>query len=333
MPLPSSGPLTFTDIQTEFGGSNPIGLNEYYAGGGLVPAGTSGTYGAVPSSGTISVQNFYGTTATLPGQVVFSATSGSQTTFTWVAPAGVSKVSVVVVGTNGGQGSGGGSGGGGLGYKNNISVTPGGSYTVVIAARSSTQTTYFCRTCLVSATGGSNGAGGSYVGDGGGMGGCNWGSGNWGGGGGAGGYSGTGGKGGQGQSANGGTAGSGGGGGGGGGACFFAPGGGGGGTGLLGQGSNGAGGARGAVTCAYPLVTGRSFGGGGGSGGGSGSGGTTSLCFCTGQWSDGTSQGGNFGGGAGSNTCHGTGVGGGGAVRIIWPGCARAFPSTRTANE
>lgn len=66
MPLPSSGPLTFANIQTEFGGSNPIGLNEYYAGGGLVPSGTSGTYGAVPSSGTISVQNFYGTQSLVP---------------------------------------------------------------------------------------------------------------------------------------------------------------------------------------------------------------------------------------------------------------------------
>ena len=66
MTIPSSGPVTFTDIQTEFGGTNPIALNEYYAGGGLVPAGTTGTYGAVPSSGQISVQNFYGTTAYTP---------------------------------------------------------------------------------------------------------------------------------------------------------------------------------------------------------------------------------------------------------------------------
>jgi len=66
MTLPASGPLTFSDIQTEFGGTNPIALNEYYAGGGLVPAGTTGTYGAVPSSGQISVQNFYGTTAFTP---------------------------------------------------------------------------------------------------------------------------------------------------------------------------------------------------------------------------------------------------------------------------
>lgn len=61
MALPSSGPLSLGDIQTEFGGSNPISLNEYYAGGAYVPAGTSGTFGAVPSSGTISIQNFYGT--------------------------------------------------------------------------------------------------------------------------------------------------------------------------------------------------------------------------------------------------------------------------------
>jgi hypothetical protein len=66
MALPSSGPLSLNDIQTEFGGSNPISLNEYYAGGSFVAAGTSGTYGAVPSSGTISIQNFYGTTAFTP---------------------------------------------------------------------------------------------------------------------------------------------------------------------------------------------------------------------------------------------------------------------------
>ena len=61
MALPSSGALTLADIQTEFGGSNPISLSEYYAGGANVPAGTTGTYGAVPSSGTISIRNFYGT--------------------------------------------------------------------------------------------------------------------------------------------------------------------------------------------------------------------------------------------------------------------------------
>lgn len=63
MTLPSSGALTLSDIQTEFGGSNPISLSEYYAGGAYVPAGTSGTYGAVPSSGAIGIRNFYGTSS------------------------------------------------------------------------------------------------------------------------------------------------------------------------------------------------------------------------------------------------------------------------------
>ena len=47
--LPSSGPLSMSDIQGEFDGSNPISLSEYY---GAAPG--------VPSSGTISISDFYG---------------------------------------------------------------------------------------------------------------------------------------------------------------------------------------------------------------------------------------------------------------------------------
>ena len=49
MTLQSSGAISLLDVQNEFGGSNPIGINEYYG----VDAG-------VPSSGTISLNNFYG---------------------------------------------------------------------------------------------------------------------------------------------------------------------------------------------------------------------------------------------------------------------------------
>lgn len=79
MALPSSGPLSLADIQTEFGGSNPIGLSEYYAGGSRVPSGTTGTYGAVPSSGAISILNFYGTSALPPlvGQTSPSSVSAT----------------------------------------------------------------------------------------------------------------------------------------------------------------------------------------------------------------------------------------------------------------
>lgn len=86
MALATSGTLTLADIQTEFGGSNPVGLNEYYAGGTYVPASTTGTYGAVPSSGQISIRNFYGTSKVIPVTVqnVFATSlytpTGSATT-------------------------------------------------------------------------------------------------------------------------------------------------------------------------------------------------------------------------------------------------------------
>lgn len=47
-------------LQTEFGGTNPISLNEYYRGGGLVPDIPANS--AVPTSGAISLSNFYGAT-------------------------------------------------------------------------------------------------------------------------------------------------------------------------------------------------------------------------------------------------------------------------------
>lgn len=52
MTLPSSGnSISLNQVQTEFGGSNPIGINEYYS------AATG-----LPSSGQISLSNFYGLT-------------------------------------------------------------------------------------------------------------------------------------------------------------------------------------------------------------------------------------------------------------------------------
>ena len=47
----------------------------------------------------------------------------------WIAPVGVTHVSVVAVGGGGTSG-----GGGGLGWKNNIEVVPGDTYTIVVGA-------------------------------------------------------------------------------------------------------------------------------------------------------------------------------------------------------
>jgi hypothetical protein len=319
------------------------------------PGGITGTLSQA-GSGTITVSGLTASTSytftvyatNAIGNSASSAASNSITTqvatgqqeyttagtYSWVAPTGVTSVSAVAVG-GGGSGyfasfqpvrSG---GGGGLGYANNISVTPGNSYTVVVGAGGAAQTvagsngnaggeSRFVTSCYgYGGQGGGNGSGGGgggFSGDGGGSGGSTLISGNlYCGGGGAGGYAGTGGFGGD---DNGGaTAGAGGAGGGGGGGnrdtspcpiVYYAPFNGGG-VGLLGQGANGSAG-----------VTPNSGNGFVGSAGGSGSGG-------------GYGFGGNSNGGFVIGATQ-SGAGGGGAVRIIWPGTTRSFPSTNTGN-
>lgn len=235
-------------------------------------------------------------------------------TYSWVAPANVTSVSIVAVGA-GGQGGARAGGGGGLRYKNNLTVIPANSYSVVVGLGGSYcgvvpgGDSSFNSTSVIGGGGGSSAfgtgsavAGGQGTGDGGGNGGCGGGSnGGFAGGGGAGGYAGNGGYGAYGGgSVHVPVAGQGGGGGGGGNNNCAGSGGGGGGVGLLGQGANGAAGAY-------------NTRGGGGSGGVGGSV---------------TSAGGAYGGGGGASA----GTPSAGAVRIIWPGTTRSFPSTCTGD-
>lgn len=170
--------------------------------------------------------------AAAPGQEAY-VTAG---TYSWVAPAGVTKVSVVAVG-------GGSSRGGALAYKNNYSVTAGNSYSLRVGAASCAS--YFNNICTVRA-----GAGTNRLGDGGGDGGLQGD-----GGGGAGGYSGQGGRGAS--PCCGIVATNGAGGGGAGGSVSCGLGGGGGGVGILGEGASG-------------TINACGRGGGGGSGGANG---------------------------------------------------------------
>ena len=55
MACPSSGQIKIQDIVDEFGGSTPHSLSEYYRDGGEVPSNNTN----VPTSGTISLSNFY----------------------------------------------------------------------------------------------------------------------------------------------------------------------------------------------------------------------------------------------------------------------------------
>lgn len=285
---------------------------------------------AITRSDSISVSYppglLYGTVTSVGYGEQSYTTAGS---YTWVAPSGVTSVCVVCVGAGGGGTSVydtiqlGRGGGGGLGYKNNITVVPGTGYTVVVGAGGLASTaggnggdSYFINATTVKGAGGSNnGIGGSYVGDGGGNGGGG-GMTVYLGGGGAGGYSGNGGDGGGGdgvlptaQSGSGG-----GGAGGWGGTSNEKGGSSGGGVGLQGQGYGGAPGTIGAYEQA---------GGGGGSGGANGG---------RGLYRAQSEPGGAYGGGGGPGGWYATGgVGGVGAVRIIW-GTYRFFPSFNTAT-
>lgn len=282
------------------------------------------------------------------GEAVFT-TPG---TYSWTAPAYVTSVSVVAVGGGGGSDQGCSRGTvGSESYFVGATLVRGAG-----GGKGSGYSSY------------AGGAGGTYTGHGGGAGGVGGAGTNCtysGGGGGAGGYSGTGGTGATGTAtrpspttcfvyfdytASGGGGGAGGGGGywiqGTKGVCSTHQGGGA--VGLYGQGADGAAG----ISSYNPACT----GGGGGSGGASASPGTTSAAY-------GASPGGGVGGGARRTTSGGGGgglgyinnhvvtsgtnytiqigaggrystggpaYGGDGAVRIIWPGTVRTFPSTLT---
>ncbi len=275
------------------------------------------------------------TTGAAAGQQAYTSAG----TFSWTAPAGVSSVCVVVVGA-GGSGrkdhDSCGGGGGALAYKNNITVSPGSSYTVGVgspgASRTSAQDgqdggdSYFINTNILYAQGGRKGTQNSTantsgkVGDGGGEGGGS--TDNRGGACGAAGYSGNGGD----SKYSNTTPDAAPNGGGGSAAYNFDQQGshGGGGVGILGEGSSGA-------------APGTSTSNGNGQGGSSGADGGFAVSggsyFTSGTKGDG----GDYGGGGGRGTTSSSynthsGAGGKGAVRIIW-GTGRSFPSTNTADQ
>jgi hypothetical protein len=280
--------------------------------------------------GTVEIDSiFQGVAEAYSGVPTGQALYGVAGSFSWTCPDDVVSICVVCVGGGGGgmhysngDHSMAGGAGGGLGWKNNITVVPGNTYTVNVGsagqsgAYSASSTaggpSNFLNTSTVQGTGGAPGRYNQtiptspFTGDGGGVGGgvnlfSNNGDGPQGGGG-AGGYSGAGGQGGYRdvQRPTGGAGGGGAGGGNNGSNTGYGAGG----VGVLGEGTSGA------VDPQYDGV------GGGGSGGASGSG----------------QIGGSYGAGGGGGTASAAGDGSSGAVRIIW-GNGRAFPSTLTADQ
>lgn len=64
MAIPTSGQFSFGDIRNEFGGSNPVYLNQYYRGGARVPS--NGTTGNIPTSGVFYLNTFRGASGSSP---------------------------------------------------------------------------------------------------------------------------------------------------------------------------------------------------------------------------------------------------------------------------
>lgn len=292
-----------------------------------------------------------GYSATLAGQVVFTAQNNSlDTNINWTVPTGVTSVSAVCIGGGGGGGGNNGSsgpgasGGGGaqLSYSSSFNVTPGETLTLVIgsggqggtqSANPNAGTASSIKrgsTVLLQAnggnnglsnitsglggTGGSGGTGSGYTGGGtGGQGGSARNNGGGAGGGGAGGYSGNGGN----ENVNGA------GGGGCGGEAFNGSSSrnaaqSGGGTGLYGEGTSGSGNTE---ATKNGSVLGPTSGVG-----------SQTIATAAGFTSFGVA--GTFGGGGGAiedDTSSYGHSGGSGGIRIIW-GAARSYPSTNVAD-
>lgn len=64
MALQTSGAISLANVQTEFGGVNPISISEYY-----------GKVDGIPASGTISLSHFYGKSNIIPLTVGWSGDS------------------------------------------------------------------------------------------------------------------------------------------------------------------------------------------------------------------------------------------------------------------
>lgn len=290
---------------------------------------------AVNIYGPSGSSNILNRTIVAQGQTAYT-TAG---TYSWVAPSGVTSISIVAVGGGGGANTfpnsgnrtgGSGGGGGGLGYKNNITVSPGTSYTVVVGdggrgaygggsssdanvignqnyAEDGFSTTFASVTYATGGVGGGNGGSGQYYGgsggaasnaDGGGTGGQGGSNENqqswWAFGGGAAGYTGNGGQGGQWRA---------------------------GGSYEVGASGGSGGGAGGAANWSAQCGVGLNGEGTSGAINQAGSGGTQ----------------GSIGYSGGGASTPGTGVatamkGAPGGFRVIWPGSSRQFPSTNTGD-
>lgn len=93
MAVTSSGAISLPNLQSEFGGDNPISLSEYYRNGAYVTSNNT----SVPTSGAISLSNFYGALKRVTSLSIanHANTNGDLTTVT--LPTGLQVGDILVV--------------------------------------------------------------------------------------------------------------------------------------------------------------------------------------------------------------------------------------------
>ena len=107
----SGSPLAISEIVAEFGDAagGSDSLSEYYAGGQNVPSGTTGQSGSIPTSGTISMSQFYGSTARIAIALQISSTTQNYNIYAnrgGTYSAGISDVTLTVQAIVGSAGTG-----------------------------------------------------------------------------------------------------------------------------------------------------------------------------------------------------------------------------------
>lgn len=99
MPIPGPGTAISIDtIATEFGGTTPHSISEYYRGGGLVP-NTPGN-AAIPTSGQIALGDFYGSANRVAYTLTISANTQNYDVYTNRGPSYVAGSSDITVQIN-----------------------------------------------------------------------------------------------------------------------------------------------------------------------------------------------------------------------------------------
>lgn len=146
MAIPSPGTaISMTTIATEFGGTVPHSLSEYYRGGGLVP--NTPTNAAIPTSGQIAIGDFYGSANRQQIALTIAANSYNYDVYTNRSPTYVAGTSDVTVTVNPGV---------------TVGSTSTGTYAMLVpSAFSPTDTVTIVNNGVIQGMGGGGGRGGS----------------------------------------------------------------------------------------------------------------------------------------------------------------------------